>query len=284
MAIYALGWDDEPKGYIAELRKKLAVFKIYLTIEPNLDHFLKKLEDQKDQKWDFVIADLVQGDARALGEPDRRVGVKIAEIANGRRLPTFIITQQYKRVDPKKHGIPKYAYLKSKSTYPTWMAADIRDDLKRLGILRGRDHIFLVYGRDRKAPDATKVVRHHLKKCKAKVHMVTPGTADNLHVDLLKLMKRCYAVVAVCTPDDEAIDEQGVRIFQPRQNVLLEMGMARGMGRPLIILQKVGDKPEDHATLPSDLGGVLTIQFRDKIKDVYEKLDERLEQIGFRPD
>jgi predicted nucleotide-binding protein len=53
------------------------------------------------------------------------------------------------------------------------------------------------------------------------------------------------------------------RFFQPRKNVLLEIGMVLGLPRGvnrLIALHGWGDTVEEQATLPSDLSGLLTLR------------------------
>ncbi|MFL5538475.1 MAG: TIR domain-containing protein, partial [Longimicrobiaceae bacterium] len=63
----------------------------------------------------------------------------------------------------------------------------------------------------------------------------------------------------------------------PRQNVLLEIGMAMGLSRGLerLIVLKHRD-----ATLPSDLGGVLTLNFDDDVSATFPELETRLRELG----
>ena len=79
-------------------------------------------------------------------------------------------------------------------------------------------------------------------------------------------MQEAAAIVAICTPDDavfEDVSSGKPSYFQPRQNVLLEIGMVlgspRGVNR-LIVLQAWGNTVEEQARFPSDLSGLLTLR------------------------
>ena len=83
-----------------------------------------------------------------------------------------------------------------------------------------------------------------------------------------------FAFVIV-TPDD-VVSKSGTEYWQCRPNVLYELGWFCGrFGRDRVrILKKRG------TSLPSDLQGVLYIEFIDRVEEVYRKIKEDLELAG----
>lgn len=79
-------------------------------------------------------------------------------------------------------------------------------------------------------------------------------------------MQEAAAFVAICTPDDgvfEDVSSGKPSYSQPRQNVLLEIGMVLGLPRGvnrLIALHAWGNTVEEQARFPSDLSGLLTLR------------------------
>jgi predicted nucleotide-binding protein len=97
---------------------------------------------------------------------------------------------------------------------------------------------------------------------------------------LLQRMNECSAFISICTPDDKADDGT----YRPRQNVLLEMGMAMGLSRGLqrlVPLQRWGPEKQDQAVLPSDLGGIVALRF-SKVENQLDALRSKLEGLGVR--
>lgn len=278
----ALAWDDEPLGYIKNLAGHLKRLGIDVTICDDEDQFIHALHDPT-KKWDFVITDLVKANSPAFLEDDPRIGAGIAQ--HVKDIPVFLVTQHYSRFDPEKLGIPSHVVMRSKSTHPGWQAADIRDELRRRGMFTGRNKVFLIYGHDRNTPGATRAVEEHLSFLGVEVVKIKP---ENLFSEiangLVERMHDCGAIVAVCTPDDLVEDDQG-KYYQPRQNVLMEIGVALGLARGmkrLTILQKYGAKPDEMARLPSDLGGVVPIRFDVGVEEKFDELESRLRKLGVK--
>ena len=72
---------------------------------------------------------------------------------------------------------------------------------------------------------------------------------------LLEELAASKAIIVICTADDLWPNQTR----HPRQNVILELGMALGTGRglrSLVILR------QENAAMPSDLGGVITLDFK----------------------
>jgi len=84
----------------------------------------------------------------------------------------------------------------------------------------------------------------------------------------------CFAFVII-TPDD-LVENKGETYYQGRPNVFFELGWFCGRyGRSRVkILKKEGVK------IPSDLGGITTLDFREKVEEVFRKIGETLKHSG----
>ncbi|MEL6232645.1 MAG: TIR domain-containing protein [Cyanobacteria bacterium J06627_3] len=99
---------------------------------------------------------------------------------------------------------------------------------------------------------------------------------NSISEGLVDAMRSCGAFVAICTPDDQVADNW----YQPRQNALLEIGIAMGLPngfQRLVILQRAGAEPDKQAKLPSDLGGAFTLQFYDEHDEPIRRMINALE-------
>lgn len=85
----------------------------------------------------------------------------------------------------------------------------------------------------------------------------------------------CYAF-ALVTPDD-LVQQGKASVGQARPNVLFEIGWFYGRFGPrcLCILKKGKDTP-----LPSDLGGVLTLEFTSSVEEKFLRLQQELKAAG----
>ena len=273
----ALAWDDEPDGYIQHLKSYLDDMQIKVTIESDEGEFIRRLHGGS---WDIVLTDLVRK------QDEKVVGAEIAKYADDHGHLVFMITQHYQRIDPGKndYGIPPQVLVKSKSTHPGWLAGEIRDELRRRGLYFHPKKVFLICGHDRGAPGTTEALRSQLaERWGLDLQMINP---ENLFGEIAKglivRMHDCAAFVTICTPDDKT-NVDGREVFQPRQNVLFEMGMVMGLHRGLdrlVIIQRFGKNPEEQALLPSDLGGFLPIRFDGRIEDKFPELELRLVDLG----
>jgi hypothetical protein len=273
----ALAWDDEPNGYMADLAHYLLQFHVKLTICAKEADFIHELNKGD---WDFVITDLIREDKGGNQSP---LGAVIAQKAASQHT-VFMITQHYQRIDPGKneYGIPPQVIVKSKSTHPGWLAGEICEDLRKRGVYFHHKKVFLIYGHDRLADNATKNVTDYLTDSGLELQMVTPERLfGEIANGLMERMHDCAAFVTICTPDDK-VDVDGKMLYQPRQNVLFEMGMAMGLNRgleKLVILQRWGKHVEEQAYLPSDLGGVVPIRFEGRVEDKLDDLRKKLVEL-----
>ena len=278
-----LAWDDKPSDYFESLKKHIETYGIYMTIESKVESFLAQFHKGG---WDFVITDLVLADSPAQGENDPTAGSQIAKWV-AKTHPVYVVTGIYNSIKLGQLDFPESVVVKSKDTPPSFMAAEIYRDLVQRGLFVDTESVFLIYGRDRNAGDATAEVEAFLsRRCRLKVVKATGKTLkEEIVHDLLEKMKTSAAFVAVCTPDDIVRRRRQEIICQPRQNVLLEIGMAMGFTnglKRLTFLQKWGDKPGNQALLPSDFGGVVTLRFKNSVEETFDDLQQRLIDLRLR--
>ncbi|MBX7045962.1 MAG: nucleotide-binding protein [Ignavibacteria bacterium] len=85
----------------------------------------------------------------------------------------------------------------------------------------------------------------------------------------------CNFCFVLLTPDDEISKNNG-KYFQPRPNVLFELGWFSGrFGRNKVRILKQGE-----ISIPSDLNGIVTINFHDSISECFRKIKSDLEEAG----
>jgi CheY-like chemotaxis protein len=280
IAMKALAWDDKP-AYLQLLQKSLEDFGIALEIVTTEDEFVKRFGSA--EAWDFIITDLMVADYPAQGDGEEVRGVEIArrvaDSAKGRDLPIFVVTQYPDAVNASEINLPPSVVVKSKSTRPGWLAYEIRQELERRGLFVDLKKVFLIYGKDKDAPGTRQRLETFLRG-KA-IRVVTLGDGPlraEIAQSLLNKMNECGALLAICTPDDETAEH-----CQPRANVLLEIGLALGLSRGfqrLVLLQRWGPAKKQQAVLPSDLRGILTIQFEGEIDLEFERLTKHLQDLG----
>ena len=86
----------------------------------------------------------------------------------------------------------------------------------------------------------------------------------------------CGYAFAILSTDD-FIQKEGGNYFQARPNVLFEMGWFYGRyGRKNVCLLKQKD-----VVMPSDLGGVICLEFTQKISEVYLEIEKELKTLSF---
>lgn len=93
-------------------------------------------------------------------------------------------------------------------------------------------------------------------------------------------MNNCGVIIALCTAEDQWKRDNTTH---PRQNVMLEIGLAIGLWRGperCIIRQQWGSGVDQQAVLPSDLGGLLTLRFETGVKECWNELRDRLKVLG----
>lgn len=198
-----------------------------------------------------------------------------ASLYPGPWFPIFILT---KEPIESTASLPRTAVVRHKDL-PSAIAAYIEEELKRRGVIFDKKRVFQIFSSGEHVTHQ-KVFEEQLRIWKRIPDRIG---AETLRTEILNglidRMNGCGAIVGICTPDDP----QGDGTYQPRQNVLLEVGMALGLARgleKLVLLQQWGDSPKVQAKLPSDLGGVLTIRFAKSIRETFLSVDRRFEELG----
>jgi predicted nucleotide-binding protein len=277
----ALAWDDDPKSYMNDLSKFLLPYGVELVVTDKEEDFARKW--QTDGPWDFVVTDLLKDAVVLGGKDDPNAGVRIANSVTG-TVPVYLITEQIDLLKEESLNLSGGVIIKSKSTYPVWMAKDIVDDLKRQGAYTNGRKVFVIYGHDRLNTGLRQDVVKWLEDHGISADLIDPSTLkDQLLSGLLERMQSAAAFIALCTPDDAMVDSSGtIQHYQPRQNVLLEIGMVLGLPRGmkrLIVLQATGPSIDERSELPTDLGGLLSLRVENGQPD-WDRLKAALKLRG----
>jgi len=265
------------------------VYGITLEITSESKEFLRRFRDGSE-KWLFIVTDIYSADPPGTQTESPQVGLSIASRGVKAGLPVFVITKHPGKKEATKtlDLLQGDVIVKSKTTLVEWTADDIYQELSRRGLIVDKRKVFLIYGHDGAASGAREDLKVFLDHdLGLKVEAISAvDLKTEIVKGLLDKMNGCAAFLALCTADDEWHD--GTR--HPRENVMLEIGIALGLARGLdrlTILQRTGPKQsaELNAVLPSDLGGIVTMTFRDKIEAVFSDLKTRLGELGvdFKP-
>lgn len=104
-----------------------------------------------------------------------------------------------------------------------------------------------------------------------------PHVGRTLYEKVSALMGHCAYGIFLCTSDDRIIVEStGATLFQPRQNVILELGLALSMYDRRVVICK-----EDNVILPTNCSNLGFIGFRaDNLYGSAEELRRELAAIG----
>ena len=144
--------------------------------------------------------------------------------------------------------------------------------------ISGEKRVFVVYGHDVSAREDLELFlrRLHLEP----YIMQSNASASKVIIEVLEeeIPERSFGIVLL-TPDDYGYpksENDEKREPRARQNVILELGMLLGkLGR-----QKIAILVKGNVERPSDLGGVLYINYNDGIKDDGMKLISKLRESG----
>ncbi|MGC4231544.1 MAG: nucleotide-binding protein [Niabella sp.] len=91
--------------------------------------------------------------------------------------------------------------------------------------------------------------------------------------------RECAFAFVLVTPDD-AVENNGKQYFQGRPNVLFELGWFSGrFGRDKVRIIRQKD-----TVLPSDLNGLISIDFQSALSEVYDKIHDDLVTSGVLED
>lgn len=163
--------------------------------------------------------------------------------------------------------------------------ADIREDKadrvqKLSGVLKHlpvkSKKIFLIHGHGEALLLELKELLEKKLKLECVVLKKESNQGDSVMEKFEKFAGECGYAFAILSPDD-TVDNSGKSYFQARPNVLFELGWFHGRyGRRNVCILK-----QKEVLLPSDLGGIICLEFDKKIAEVYLDLENELASIGF---
>lgn len=137
--------------------------------------------------------------------------------------------------------------------------------------------VFIVHGHDDKARlELANIIKHDLG-----LEPVILQEEPNVSIETIiskfeRLAKDCSSALILFTPDDRADGK-----LRARQNVILELGYFLGKfqdseNRKIAIIKK-GD-----IEIPSDISGVLYLEYFQNIKEIYYDLNKQFETWGIK--
>lgn len=137
------------------------------------------------------------------------------------------------------------------------------------------DKIFIIHGHDeakwRELRDLLEDTLHQ----KTVVLKEEPGAGETLIKKFEDIADNCCFAFALITPDD-FLEKNGKNYFQARPNVLFEIGWFYGrFGRNHVCILKKAT-----TELPSDLAGILTINFQTDVSEGLLQIGNELKRVG----
>jgi predicted nucleotide-binding protein len=130
--------------------------------------------------------------------------------------------------------------------------------------------VFIVHGHHTASRDELQVILGRLG-----LQPIVLDEQDSMGMTIVEKLEyyaqTCAFAIVLMTPDDLA--GSGVRA---RQNVVLELGwfMAH-LGRERVLLLYAGD-----VEIPSDIFGIVYLQFKDSVREVEGRIQQRLRGCG----
>lgn len=146
-----------------------------------------------------------------------------------------------------------------------------------------RTKIFVVHGHDHTALEQLELVLRRLNLDPYILQNNDGQTKTIIEALEQQIYKEAAFGIVLLTPDDFGYSKaKGEDERQPRarQNVVLEMGMVfASLGRDRMVILKKGA-----LEIPSDIDGVLRLEFNDHVKEVAVKLATRMKNAGIEID
>ena len=165
-----------------------------------------------------------------------------------------------------------------------WAEGSVSDD----GVLvtNAKKKVFVVHGHDENAREQLELI---LRKLGLNPFVLqSTGGGGNTIIEALEsainsgTTQSDYGIVLL-TPDDvghSAAQEEATALPRARQNVELELGMLlSALGRNRVSILKKGT-----LEVPSDIQGLLWIQFENHVRETVPKLSQNLQSAGIQLD
>ena len=137
------------------------------------------------------------------------------------------------------------------------------------------DKIFIVHGHDEAKWRELRDLLEDRLNLKTVILKEEPGAGETLIRKFEEHAANCCYAFVLLTPDD-FVEKDGTSYFQARPNVLFELGWFYGaFGRNRVCIVK-----NVKTAIPSDLGGILSIDFNDKVAEGYTQIQDELQRAG----
>lgn len=141
--------------------------------------------------------------------------------------------------------------------------------------------VFIVYGHDKQAKTELILL---LKEWDLEPLYIDslPNQGRTIIEQLEHYIPQTNFGIVLATPDDKGClaEKESELMFRVRQNVVLELGMLfskLGRSRVAIIIKKV-EKFEK----PSDIDGVLYLEYKESVREISDKLKKELDAQGYK--
>ncbi|HYD69359.1 nucleotide-binding protein [Azospirillum sp.] len=146
-----------------------------------------------------------------------------------------------------------------------------------------KTRIFVVHGHDHAALEQLELVLRRLNLDPYILQNNDGGSKTIIEALEQQIYREASFGIVLMTPDDYGYSKiKGEEDRQPRarQNVVLEMGMVlASLGRDRMVILKKGA-----LEIPSDIDGVLRLEFNDHVKEVGVRLATRMKNAGIEID
>lgn len=137
------------------------------------------------------------------------------------------------------------------------------------------DRVFIIHGHNEAKWRELRDLLEDELDLEAAVLQEEPGVGETLIGKFEECADDCRYAFALLTPDD-FIEKEGISYFQARPNVLFELGWFFGhFGRERVCIVK-----KAKTEIPSDLAGILTINFQEDVSEVHTKIKAELQRVG----
>ncbi len=137
------------------------------------------------------------------------------------------------------------------------------------------DKIFIIHGHDEAKWRELRDLLEDRLSLETIVLKEQPGASATLIQKFEDFAHGCGYVFALLTPDD-FVEKDGKSYFQSRPNVLFELGWFYGhFGRDRVCIVK-----KANTEIPSDLAGIISIDFRNDVSEGFAKIQDELKRVG----
>lgn len=139
-------------------------------------------------------------------------------------------------------------------------------------------NVFVVYGHDIQAKTELKLLLKQLNLNPLLIDDL-PSQGRTIIEQLEHYVKQANYGIVLATPDDMYIDSEGITKTRARQNVIFELGMLcshLGRNRVSVII-----KQNNYFEKPSDIDGIIYLEYKEQVTELKEKLVKELKSHGY---